>query len=264
MCGRYILVHKIEFLEKRFQAAAPPETTFSTSYNIAAGNYAPVIINQEGQNKLQLFRFGLTPSFSKKSKLFINARAEGDHNQENNPVYRGACGIINKPAFRKPIRSQRCLIPADAFIEGTSEEKLSKPYLVYLRNKVRPFAFAGIWDSWRNPANDELIFSFSIITTTSNNLIQRIPHHRSPVILPAEAENQWLNHSLPLSEITALLLPYPARLMNAYPIAPTIKNPEANDPALIRPVGERIMPEYSARIKTKLKQQGMGNPKKSE
>ena len=258
MCGRYILIQKAEVLEKRFGVKVSDTIHFSPSYNIGPGKYAPVITNDH-PFEIQLFRFGLIPSWMTKSGLFINARAEGDHNSDNDPAYSGAKGIITKPAFRKPIRTQRCLIPADAFIEGPEKEKLNKPYVVYLRDKVRPFAFAGIWDTWKNPETEEIINSFAIITTVANVVMQRIQHKRSPVILHQSDERRWLSNSLPLSDVTRLLHPYPGDLMNAYPIAPTIKNPLADDPGLIHPAGERIMTETVIRSSQQTRLTGMGS-----
>ncbi len=71
--------------------------------------------------------------------------------------------------------------------------------------------------------------SFSIITTVPNALLQKLPHHRMPVILSKSDEKKWINPKLPLADVTKLLTPYPAGLMNAYPISPEIKNPEADD-----------------------------------
>ncbi len=260
MCGRYILVQKAEVLEKRFGVLVPDTIHLIPSYNIGPGKYAPVITNDQ-PHQIQMFRFGMTPSWMAKPTLFINARSEGDHNSDNNPAYTGAKGIITKPVFRKPIRSQRCLIPADAFIEGPEKEKLNRPYVVYLRDKIRPFAFAGIWDCWKNPLTDELIYSFAIITTVANEVMQKIQHHRSPVILHRSDEKKWLSDSLPLSEVTRLLNPYPGELMNAYPIAPTIKNPRADDPGLIHPAGERIMIETLIRSSKEVRITGMGSNK---
>ena len=260
MCGRYILIQKASVLERRFGVIIPDTINLVPSYNIGPGKFAPVITN-ERPHEIQLFRFGMTPSWMNRPTLLINARAEGDHNSDNNPIYNGAKGIITKPAFRKPIRSQRCLIPADAFIEGPEKEKLNRPFVVYLRDKVRPFAFAGIWDCWKNPVTSELIYSFSIITTVANEVTQKIQHHRSPVSLHPEDEKKWLSDTLPLSEVTRLLVPYPGELMNAYPIAPTIKNPAADDPGLIHPAGERIMTETLIRGSKETRITGMGSNK---
>ena len=183
------------------------------------------------------------------------------HNSENDPLYTGSKGIISKPAFRKAIREQRCLIPADAFIEGPEVEKLNKPFLVYLKNKVRPFSLAGVWDQWKNPATGEIISSFAIITTVANILLQKIEHHRCPVILHREDEKKWLSNNIPLSGITELLRPYPGELMNAYPISSRIKDPKIDDPALIQPTGERVMPEYNVQYNKDVRIEGMGSNK---
>jgi len=260
MCGRYVLVQKVETIEKRFGVKAG-NIEFEPSYNISPGMYAPVITN-ENPKELQLFQFGLTPFWAKKPMYLINARSEGDKNKENDPHYSGGKEIITKPAFRKPIRSQRCLVPADAFIEGTINERLSKPFLVYLRDKVRPFAFAGIWDTWHNQETGEEVNSFSIITTVSNSLIQKLPHHRSPVILPKSAEYSWLSHKTSLSDITSLLQPFPAELMNAYPIHPAIKDPKVERAELIKPTGDRLELETDTSVSLGLKLQGMGTRRK--
>jgi putative SOS response-associated peptidase YedK len=260
MCGRYILVQKLELLEKRFNVSAPDGMEWKASYNLSPGQMAPVITSSNPR-QLQLFRFGMTPFWAKKPMYLINARAEGDHNKENDPNYKGAKGIISKPSFRKPIRSQRCLVIADAFIEGTIKEKLSKPFVVYLKNNVRPFAFAGIWDEWANKETGEIVHSFAIITTTANELLQKLPHHRSPVILDHKQEKKWLNTDLPLADITQLLKPYPAEHMNAYPVDAAIKNPRAEGKELLKPVGERVVPEFETRSSQDVELQGMGGGK---
>jgi putative SOS response-associated peptidase YedK len=150
--------------------------------------------------------------------------------------------IINKPLFKRPIRSQRCLVIADAFYEGPEKEKLSKPYLVYLKNNVWPFTFAGIWDRWQSEEG-EITYSFAIITTGANALLKKVEHHRSPVTLKQDYEAAWLNNKLPLDEVTILLQAYPAELMNAYPASPEIKNPKAEGKQLLEAVGERLASE---------------------
>jgi len=260
MCGRYVLVQQLEAIEKRFNVIAPKNLEWKASYNISPGQMAPVITSQY-PNNLDLMQFGLTPFWAKKPMYLFNARAEGDRNMENNPQYSGAKDIINKPAFRKPIRSQRCLVIADAFIEGSTKEGLKKPYLVYLLNRERPFAFAGLYDEWKNEDTGEILHSFTIITTTPNELLMKIPHHRMPVILDRHNEQRWLNSKTPLSEITKMLQPFPAHKMNAYPISPEIRSPKTNSKDLIEPVGERLMTEYDLKQSEAIFLQGMGRNK---
>ena len=242
MCGRFILVQDSKSLKNRFKVEIPEGIDLKPSYNISPGQKTAVITG-ERPHELQLYRFGLTPSWAQKPMLLINARSEGDNNPTDDPDFTVEMAIFDKPSFRKPIRSQRCLVPADAFIEGTIKEKLDKPFVLFLRNKVRPFAFAGIWDEWTNPGTGELIHSFAILTTFPNRLTARIPHNRMPVILHREDEERWLSPGLSDEELSLLMRPYPAELMNGYPIAPTIKNPKANDPGLIHQVGPKIFAE---------------------
>lgn len=255
MCGRYVQVSKLEVIEKRFEAEATQPERVHPNANVAPGALAPVITS-DSPKAIQLYQFGFRPSWGTPQMMFLNARAEGDHNPENDPGYRGAKGIIQKPSFRKAIRSQRCLVLADAFIEGPFDRKLSEPYLVYLKGKERPFAMAGIWDAWTDPATNQTLFSFAIITTTANEVLQHIRHPRSPVILPREAEAAWLSPDTPLAEVTDLLAPWPSAQMNAYPISPAIKRPSAQGLDLLQPVGPRVMPEEEFRLTSHLELQG--------
>lgn len=258
MCGRYAAITRVKAIEKRFNVTAVQPNLFVPNTNISHGELAPVITNTK-PGELQFFQFGFTPFWAQKQFYTINARAEGDSNTSDDPSYGGSMGIINKPMFRKAIRSQRCLVVADCFIEGPKKEKLNKPYVVYLQDDERPFAMAGIWDEWVNTKTGEIVNSFAVITTVANDLMHEIEHHRSPVILSKNNEQAWLDSSLDLGEVTDMLKPYPAHLMNAYPIATTIKNPRANSIELLQPVGERIYKEYEYEIYEEFKLQGMGH-----
>lgn len=257
MCGRYIQVSTVETIEKRFNVSGD-QVELHPQYNIGPGNYAPIILDKN-KHTISIGQFGFSPSWAKKRMFLFNARAEGDANKENDVDFTGGKGIINKPAFRNSIRHKRCLIIADAFIEGSTKEKLNKAHLVYLRNKQRPFAFAGIYEDWVNPESGEIITSYAIITTVSNSLLQKIPHHRSPVILHKKYEGVWLNQDAPLSDITWLLQPYPADEMNAYPISSSIKNPTAEGLELIEATGERLAPESGIVFTKHNKLFGMGH-----
>lgn len=261
MCGRYVVVSTVEVIEKRFNVIVPElPLNIIPSFNLGPGSLAPVITNEE-PNKVQFFQFGLTPFWAKKKMYLFNARAEGDGNKENDPNYTGGKGIISKPSFKRAIRSQRCLVIADAFIEGSTNEGLDKPYVVYLRDQNRPFAFAGIWEKWTNPETGAISNSFAIITTVANSLLQMIPHHRAPVILSKSGERRWLKAEH-LSDITGMLEPYPSEEMNAYPIDKRIKNPRENDRQLLDPVGERLLTEQETIVNTSLRLQGMSYNKR--
>ena len=256
MCGRYVTISKIKAVEKRFNALVERPELYVSNTNVSVGDLAPIITQEQPQTIVH-YQFGFTPQWAKKPFHLFNARSEGDYNKEDNTNYHGAKGITSKPAFRQSIRSKRCLVLADAFIEGPKTERLSKPYVFYKRDGS-PFAFAGIYDTWVHPETSEQHRTFAIITTVSTPLTASIGHHRSPVILGEEDESAWLDQNMPLAEVTELLTPYAHQELNAYPIAATIKSQRANGPELLKPIGERLVPEYSYEIYSHLSLQGMG------
>jgi putative SOS response-associated peptidase YedK len=243
MCKRFISAQKTAAIEQRFNLDDTVINTYKPSYNISKGNLAPVITNAHPK-LLQFFRFGMTPFFAKEKMNLLNARVEGRRNRSNDPLYTGAKAIIHEPAFQKQIRSQRCLVIADAFIIGT--EGNAQPYVVHLKDKVRPFAFAGIWDVWIDEDGKEL-YSFSIITTVANPLLKKLGQERAPVILQRNRELAWLNNNLPLADAIRYLYPYPEHLMDAYPISDAIKDPDAEGRHLINPVEPIVKKEYKAK-----------------
>src|SRR5215212_1789983 len=157
---------------------------------------------------------GLNPLLGERSKIAystINARAED---------------IAEKPVYRKPIRSQRCLVPADGFYEWKrlrlegKEEKF--PWYIGLKERTL-FAFAGLWDVWKDAESVEIL-TYSIVTTTPNEVVSDL-HSRMPVILHQTDEEAWLDSETPLSTVLDLLRPYPASEMRSYPISTRVNSP---------------------------------------
>lgn len=262
MCGRFVQVIDIELFVKRFGVNSQVNINLESNYNVSAGNLAYVITNDKSL-ELKAFQFGLTPSWAQKPMYLINARSEGDFNQENDINYSGQMGIINKPSFRNSIKSKRCLIIANGYIEGPEKEKLNKPYYIQ-RNDGDVFCFAGIWDTWVNSSTGEMTNSFTIITTVANSITQKIGHHRSPVILDKKDERKWLDESLLLTEVVSLLRPYPGESFKAEAISIKIKDPHNKSKDLIIPVEMNNSTEYDITVVRDLKLQGMGNYKRKD
>src|SRR5205814_3605401 len=128
----------------------------------------PVVLAKEPEKpKIEIMKWGLVPFWSKEPKpsySTINARAEG---------------IADKPAYRKPIRSQRCIIPADGFYEWQKTGDGKLPYFIHLKDGDL-FGFAGLYDIYKDKEGNELK-TFTIITTDANELMAPI-HNRMPVI----------------------------------------------------------------------------------
>ena len=172
MCGRFILSKEIgEIIAD--EAYAMDFERIEPRYNIAPTQDIAVVLN-DGKRALTLARWGLIPSWAKDPAIgnrMINARAES---------------LAEKPSFRVPLRRKRCLIFADGFYEWQTEPGRKRKQPFYLRLKShKPFAFAGLWDRWQDPAGTPLT-SCTIITTGPNDLIAPI-HDRMPVILPRDA-----------------------------------------------------------------------------
>ena len=242
MCGRYTVVTKVEAIEKEFNAQF--NLPFTGVYNAAPSHSLPVITN-ESPNVVQLFRWGLIPFWAKDEKIAyktINARSED---------------VISKPSFRKPIRSQRCLVLANCYFEWKRVEEEKVPHVIYIQDQ-RIFAMAGIWDQWISKESGELIESFSILTLPATPRLNPL-HHRMPIILPKSRRHRWLSNSLPLSEVTALFNQYPQERMNAYPVSSLVNSPINNTAEIVQPIGPRIAPEvvgYKANTTTKLEPKG--------
>ena len=222
MCSRFSFIF-INEIKDRFNLAQP-EFDFEPRYNIAPSQPVPVVIHRNGGNQLCIFRWGLIPYWAKDESIgnkLINARAET---------------LEEKPSFRQSLKQKRCLVLADGFYEWKKEGRLRKPYRITLRDG-KPFAFAGLWDSWRSPTG-QIINSCTIITTTPNKLMEPI-HNRMPVILPQDKESLWLDVGITSSdEVKSLLSPFPEEQMIAYEVSTLVNSPQYDGP-------ECVFPAYS-------------------
>ena len=118
------------------------------------------------------------------------------------------------------------MIPADAFYEWKRNGASKQPYCFDV-NGGDLFAFAGLWDGWKN-AEGQWIRTCSILTTVPNAVTSTV-HDRMPVILHPDSYDLWLDPGMQnVATISELLKPYDARLMRSYPISTRI-NHVAND-----------------------------------
>lgn len=222
MCGRYSFTQRKEKIEKRFSVEVP--STWKPRFNIAPTQIVPVITNKK-KTALSFFRWGLIPSWSLNESTgsnLINARSET---------------VLTRSPFKQIINSHRCLILADGFFEWKNSGKKKQPYRFTL-NTDDAFAFAGLWDSWEN--GDDVINSFTIITTSANSLVSEV-HDRMPVILRKEDELAWLNNDLSDKEIQELLKPYDPNRMSSYASHRSVNSPSTDTAECIM-VAPKIYP----------------------
>jgi putative SOS response-associated peptidase YedK len=209
------LSRKKQIVEEYFDAVSDVQD-WAPRYNIAPTQPIPVIRQnpKEPVRELSLVRWGLIPSWAKDSSVaakMINARSET---------------AATKPAFGDALKSRRCLIPADGFYEWAKTAKGKQPYCFEV-NDGQLFAFAGVWDRWKDP-NGKAIETCSILTTTPNAVTATV-HDRMPVILDPDSYDLWLDPGMQnVASASDLLKPFDARQMRCYPISTRI-NHVAND-----------------------------------
>jgi putative SOS response-associated peptidase YedK len=190
MCSRYFLDADGNVIAYTFAVAA--DDRLRKRFNIAPTQQAPVVrASKDGGRELAMLRWGLVPYWAKDLAVgtkMINARAEG---------------VEAKPAFRAAVEKRRCIVPATGFFEWKGVAGQKQPFAITLPDR-HVFGFAGLWERWK-PASGEPVETFTIVTTDANEAVAPI-HDRMPVILPRQAEEQWL-HGDPV-EAARLLTPY--------------------------------------------------------
>ena len=169
---------------------------FKSSYNVCPGSDVLVI---RGRRKAALLRWGA-------GNRLINARAET---------------VDERPAFRNAFRQWRCLLPASGFYEWQSVAGRKQPW--YVLPQEQPLG--GIVLLWQG------VRSVAIVTIAANALMSSI-HDRMPVIVPSEETDAWLGPG----DAAALLRPYPAERMQAYPVSLRVNAPANDDAALLQPI----------------------------
>lgn len=219
-------------------------------FNIAPTQDVPVIPNG-GSRRVQFFRWGLVPRWAKDPAIgnrMINARSET---------------VAEKPSFREAFKKRRCLMLTDGFYEWRTNPGSKTKTPIHIRLKTgKPFAFAGLWESWTPKKGEESatkaggatktrdaaeaygpghpLRTCTIITTEANPLMAQF-HHRMPVILDREHYELWLSEEPVDAEILQpLLVPYPAESMVAYPVSTAVNNPRNNSADLVVQVGPAI------------------------
>lgn len=218
MCGRYTQTADARTLAGRFRLAKLG-VEVRPRWNLAPGQEAPVVF-LEGGRRLGLHRWGLVPAWAKDptiGHMLINARAET---------------AAEKPAFRGPFRTRRCLVPADGFYEWRRAGKARLP-VRFARADGAPLSFAGLWDEWRSPEGERLR-TYTVLTTAANALVAPV-HDRMPVILREADEALWLDPSAGPEALRGLLVPYDAGAMTARPASARLNSPRDDDPGLLTP-----------------------------
>lgn len=219
MCGRYTLfTEEVEVLK---EYGIEPINDYKRSYNVAPGQNVLAIIHNGTEKRAGHLRWGLVPSWAKDEKIgykMINARSETAH---------------VKPSFKNLMAKKRCLIVADSFYEWKQTDQSKQPQRIQVTGR-KLFAFAGLWDKWKR--NGKVLFTCTMLTKGANEFMSEI-HHRMPIILPKEQEDEWITpHVWKPMEAKTFLEQIKTEKMTAYPVGTYVNKASNNDESCITPL----------------------------
>jgi putative SOS response-associated peptidase YedK len=79
---------------------------------------------------------------------------------------------------------------AARLLDKKLDAKTKQPYAIAMKD-AELFAFAGLWDKWKDNATGQTLETYTVITTDPNELMEPI-HNRMPVILHRQDYERWL------------------------------------------------------------------------
>jgi putative SOS response-associated peptidase YedK len=218
MCGRYKLTAKERWLSEYFNIPAE-DIEWAARWNVAPTDEVATIRQDRDEPKrvFAKMRWGLIPYWAKDASIgakTINAVCET---------------AAEKPVFRESMRKRRCLIPADGFYEWKQiGRKKKQAYNIGMKDDGL-FAFAGLWDRWKDGSGN-VIESCTILTTEANSLLKPI-HNRMPVILHPDDYDLWLDPGVTdPARVADLLKPFDAQQMRVYPVSSAVNSVKNDSP----------------------------------
>ncbi|MFB6120524.1 MAG: SOS response-associated peptidase [Halobacteriaceae archaeon] len=211
MCGRNALFLDRRTLEARFDAELVVDGGYTPRYNVAPGDRLEVVTN-EAPGEIDRFHWGLIPEWADApTARHFNARAES---------------VAEKPLFERASASRPCLVLSSGFYEW---DDANRPHRIYREDGA--FAMAGLWRVWRG--DDGLVACVTVLTTEANETMRPI-HDRMPVVLPPDAESEWLTADPGVR--SDLCRPFSGDL-TVDPISTRVNDTANDDPNIIEPLG---------------------------
>ncbi|MET7760617.1 SOS response-associated peptidase [Streptomyces sp. NPDC005393] len=262
MCGRYAASRRPEDLVGLFGVEKwEPAETLAPDWNVAPTKDVYAVLERPLKDaaeprpvrQLRALKWGLVPSWAKSPESgvkMINARAETVH---------------EKPSYRRPFASRRCILPADGYYEwvtaagerqleenGRRKRPRKQPYFVTpVDGSV--MAMAGLYEFWRDRTlPDEHPRAWWVTCTVITTEAEKEPfgsgsggegegprsladiHPRMPLVLTEDRWADWLDPArTDPDDLRPLLAPPPAGLLRAYPVATGVSDVRNNGPELV-------------------------------
>lgn len=222
MSDRFVLHAAKETFENEFGVSSERDDYFEPNYNITPGTRIPVVFAEENQRKIHVFKWGMIPEGSETEKEgleHINVPAEE---------------LTEDESLEEAFNTRRCIIPANGFYKWKTGKKKSTPFYIRLLSNGM-MGLAGIYSIWQSERGRD-VYSFSILTTEANALIQPVDD-RMPVIIRPEHYEIWLSEKkVDADTLSTLLKPYLLTEMAVNRVSEKVNKPENNGPELIQPI----------------------------
>jgi putative SOS response-associated peptidase YedK len=245
MCGRYASSRRPEDLVEEFEIdkvevaePLPPDFNVAPTKQVYAVVQRPADREHKqgpSERQLRTLRWGLVPFWAKSPSVgnkMINARMETVH---------------EKPAYRRPFASRRCLLPADGYFEWYATEQktsagkpLKQPFFIHPADGA-VLAMAGLYEVWRDPTRDDddpqrFLWSCTVITTSAEDSVGHI-HDRMPLMVERERWARWLDPAVDDPDtLKQLLVPAAPGRLEAYPVSTAVNSVRNNGPELLDPL----------------------------
>lgn len=221
MCGRFNVIDS-PGLQQLLQDLGI-DLTLPAAVNLAPTEQVYLVRDQVPTRVAEPARWWLTPSWAKgvdqKYSMF-NARSET---------------LATSPAFRKPFKSQRGIVPMSSFIEWRAEGGAKQPWLI--SNEQQALAVAALWDVWEG---DELtLLSCTLVTTAAAQAFEPW-HRRMPVMLVGDESERWLDSTHVIHADDSIFRSELKQPLQLQPLSREINNARNKDPQLLSPSGELV------------------------
>lgn len=185
--------------------------------------------------ELKAMKWGLIPFWTKRSPDYgsmmrtINCRDDSL--------------IDNRGMWTTMKLKKRCIVVAQGFYEWLKKGpggKEKMPHFVK-RKDGNLICFAGLWDCVQYENTEEKLYTYTIITTSSNKQLNFL-HDRMPVVLEPNSESfkMWLDPTRTKwsDELQSILKPYEGEL-DCYPVSKDVGKVGNNSPDFIIPIDSK-------------------------
>ena len=239
-----------QWIAEQRQGVLPDDVEVKPSWNIAPTSTVPILMETltegaEISREVRTARWGLLPHWAKDQKLSyktFNARSET---------------VTEKPTFRSAVRRQRCAVPATAYYEWYKPQGGGKIPHAVIPDDDSQILFAGLWETWTEPATGALVPSCTILTGPAPDPAMQEDlywlHDRTPLALNEDTAAEWMRpddlskpQAAELVDHIRAASPDVTEHWMVYEIDKAVGHVRNNDPTLLQPVSLNAGPSWTA------------------